>query len=106
MHFGDKDGIIVIDVRFNNLGAIIGRKESIMEYRFVTECLYIGEGAATFNVRIMNDEGAPVGNANVIVNSNFECNSEFEEYIPLPPAVKYEAEFRCIVRAKFIFDKP
>lgn len=89
----------------NNWNAIIGRKENTMEYFFVTECIGIGLMHIVFNVRIMNSEHNLVGNANVIVNEELKCNSEFESYneSDLPGFVKTEAEMRCIERAKFIF---
>lgn len=85
--------------------AIIGRKENTMEYLFVTECICINLMNAVFSVRISNVDGNLIGNANVIVNSDLECDSEFEEYSKFPNFVKTEAEKRCIKRAKFIFYK-
>ena len=105
LHFLRKHGIIQIMYVTNNWNAIIGRKENTMEYFFVTECIGIGLMHIVFNVRIMNSEHNLVGNANVIVNEELKCNSEFESYneSDLPGFVKTEAEMRCIERAKFIF---
>lgn len=87
----------------NNWNAIIGRKENTMEHTFVTECICISLMHAVFNVRILDADGTPLGNANVIVNADLKCNSELEGYIKLPSSIKEEAEKRCIERAKFIF---
>ena len=103
LHFLRKHGIIQIMYVTNNWNAIIGRKENTMEHTFVTECICISLMHAVFNVRILDADGTPLGNANVIVNADLKCNSELEEYIKLPSSIKEEAEKRCIERAKFIF---